>query len=71
MRQYFYNNQETVENNNMSSTKAIEKTAWKEKDKITYLEDWQYTSEVTGIGNTVLVDGTLYRLIGIRYIQKF
>lgn len=55
----------------MSSIKAIEKTAWKEKDKITYLEDWQYTSEVSGIGNTVLVDGTLYRLIGIRYIQKF
>lgn len=55
----------------MSSIKAIEKTAWKEKDKITYLEDWQYTSEVPGIGNTVLVDGTLYRLIGIRYIQKF
>lgn len=27
MRQHFYNNQETVENNNMSSTKAIEKTA--------------------------------------------
>ena len=39
MRQYFYNNQETVENNNMSSTKAIEKTASKQKDKITYLED--------------------------------
>lgn len=34
MKQYFYNNQEQY-----VKYKAIEKTAWKEKDKITCLED--------------------------------